>query len=131
MKIQTQFAVVQRGLHEYRLVGSVNDVLAVEDDLAKAVAREIRVRLTPQTQAELPQSHPVNPKAFDAYLQGYYYFERKSDKDTAMGAKYFERATQLDPRYALVWVWLSRARRLWRGAVLGRLLAINERCGGT
>jgi hypothetical protein len=84
MKIQTQFAVVQRGLHEYRLVGSVNDVLAVEDDLAKAVAREIRVRLTPQTQAELPQSHPVNPKAFDAYLQGYYYFERKSDKDTAV-----------------------------------------------
>lgn len=62
MKIQTQFAVVQRGLHEYRLVGSVNDVLAVEDDLAKAVAREIRVRLTPQTQAELHSRTPLTQK---------------------------------------------------------------------
>jgi tetratricopeptide (TPR) repeat protein len=46
----------------------------------------------------------------DAYLQGYYYFERDSDKDAAMAAKYYERATQLDPSYALAWVGLSRAR---------------------
>jgi TolB-like protein/DNA-binding winged helix-turn-helix (wHTH) protein len=86
------------------------DFLNVEDDVAKAVAREIRLRLTSKQQAELAQSHPVNPEAFDAYLQGYYYFERDTDKDTDMAAKYFERATQLDPSYALAWAWLSRAR---------------------
>jgi TolB-like protein/DNA-binding winged helix-turn-helix (wHTH) protein len=77
------------------------DILNVEDDVAKAVTREIRVRLTSQQQAELAQSHPVNPEAFDAYLQGYYHFERDTNKDADMAAKYYERATQLDPSYAL------------------------------
>jgi TolB-like protein/DNA-binding winged helix-turn-helix (wHTH) protein len=95
----------------------LNDFLTVEDDVAKAVVQQIRLRLTSQQQAELAQSHPVNPEAFDAYLQGHYYFERDSDKDTDMAAKYFERATQLDPSYALAWVGLSRARK-WQ-AVTG------------
>jgi TolB-like protein/DNA-binding winged helix-turn-helix (wHTH) protein/TPR repeat protein len=85
------------------------DILNVQDDVAKAVVHEIRVRLTSQQQAELAQSHPVNPEAFDAYLQGHYYFERDTDKDADMAAKYFERATQIDPSYALAWVGLSRA----------------------
>ncbi len=51
------------------------DILNVQDDVAKAVAHEIRLRLTSKQQAELAQSHPVNPEAFDAYLQGHYYFE--------------------------------------------------------
>jgi TolB-like protein/Tfp pilus assembly protein PilF len=86
------------------------DILYVEDEVAQAVAREIRVRLTSQQQAELAQSHPVNPEAFDAYLQGHYHFERDSENDTEMAAKYYERATQLDPSYALTWVGLSRVR---------------------
>jgi TolB-like protein/DNA-binding winged helix-turn-helix (wHTH) protein/Flp pilus assembly protein TadD len=85
------------------------DILDLEDDVAKAVAREVRLHLTPQQQAELSRRHPVNPEAFDAYLQGYYFFQRDTDKDTGMAARYFERATQLDPSYALAWVGLSRA----------------------
>jgi len=92
------------------------DILNVEDDVAKAVAREIRVRLTSKQQAELAQPHPVNPEAFDAYMQGYYHFERDTDKDTDMAAKYYERATQLDPSYALAWVGLSRAHN-WQANV--------------
>jgi TolB-like protein/DNA-binding winged helix-turn-helix (wHTH) protein/cytochrome c-type biogenesis protein CcmH/NrfG len=95
------------------------DILTIEDDVAKAVAQEIRLRLTSQQQAELAQAHRVNPDAFDAYLQGYYYFERNTDKDTEMAGKYYERATQLDPSYALAWVGLSRVRK-WQ-AMQGRI----------
>src|SRR6266436_6663865 len=49
-------------------------------------------------------------------LQGHYYFERDTDKDADMAAKYYERATQLDPSYALAWVGLSRARN-WQANV--------------
>ena len=94
--------------HDYDY--SAKDVLDVEDDVAKAVAREVRLRLTPQQQAELSRPHPINPEAFDAYLHGYYFFQRDTDKDTDMATRYFERATQLDPSYAPAWVWLSRAR---------------------
>jgi tetratricopeptide (TPR) repeat protein len=86
------------------------DILNVEDEVAKAVAHEIRLLVTSKQQAELAESRLVNPEAFDAYLQGYYHFERDTDKDTEMAAKYYERATQLDPSYALAWVGLSRAR---------------------
>jgi len=88
----------------------VKDIFNVEDDVAKAVARQIQLRLTSQQQAELARSRPLNPEAFDAYVHGYSFFERNTDKDTEMAAKYFERATQLDPSYALAWVGLSRAR---------------------
>jgi len=44
----------------------------VEDDVAKAVAREIRVRLTSKTASRVGPVAPVNPEAFDAYMQGYY-----------------------------------------------------------
>jgi tetratricopeptide (TPR) repeat protein len=88
----------------------VKDILNIEDDVAKAVAREIQLRLTSDQQAELSRARPVNPAAFDAYLQGYYFFQRNTNKDTDMAAKYFERATQIDPTYALAWAWLSRVR---------------------
>jgi TolB-like protein/DNA-binding winged helix-turn-helix (wHTH) protein len=86
------------------------DTLNVEYEVANAVAREIRVRLTSQQQEDLARSHPVNPEAFDAYLQGYHFFQGSTDKDADMAAKYFERATQLDPSYPLAWAYLSRAR---------------------
>src|SRR5258705_10316352 len=116
------------------------DILNVQEDVAKAVAREIRLRLSSQQQADVARSRPVNPEAFDAYLQGYYFFQRNTDKDTEMAARYYERATQLDPSYALAWVGLSRVRnwqvniglipakkgqRLAREAV-GRALALNS-----
>jgi TolB-like protein/Flp pilus assembly protein TadD len=100
---------------------SRKDVLNVEDEVAKAVAREIQLRLTSQQQVELSRPQAVNPEAFDAYMQGAYYFERDSAKDTDMAAKYFERATELDPSFALAWVGLSRARK-WQ-AVTGLISA--------
>jgi TolB-like protein/DNA-binding winged helix-turn-helix (wHTH) protein len=101
----------------------VKDILNIEDDVAKALAQEIRVHLTSQQQAVLAQSHPVNPDAFNAYLQAHYFFERNTDRDTDMAAKYYERATQLDPSFALAWAGLSRVRK-WQGAT--RLIPEEE-----
>src|SRR6202790_1134024 len=92
--------------HDYDY--AAKDILSIEDDVARSVAQEIQLRLTSQQQAELAQSHPVNPDAFDAYLQGYHFFQGSTDKDADMAAKYFERATQFDPSYASAWAWLSR-----------------------
>jgi len=89
---------------------SMKDILNIEDDVAKSLAHEIRLRLSPQQHAQLAESHTPSPEAFDAYLHGYYFFERNTKKEADTAAKYFERATQLDPSYALAWVWLSRTR---------------------
>jgi TolB-like protein/DNA-binding winged helix-turn-helix (wHTH) protein len=89
---------------------SMKDILNIEDDVAKALAHEIRLRLTLQQYEQSAESHTPSPEAFDAYLHGYYFFERNTKKEADTAAKYFERATQLDPSYALAWVWLSRTR---------------------
>jgi TolB-like protein/DNA-binding winged helix-turn-helix (wHTH) protein len=93
---------------------SAKDVLVIQDEVAKAVAREVQLRLTSQQQANLTQIRPANPEAFEAYFQGRY-----QGKDPDVAAKYFERATQLDPGFALAWVWLSHAR--YRQADSGRV----------
>jgi tetratricopeptide (TPR) repeat protein len=113
MRLTTQLIQVKDQTHLWSQAYDypVKDILNIEEDVAKAVAREIQIRLTSQEQAKLAQSYPVNPEAFDAYLQGYYFFERNTDKDTDRAAKYYERATQLDPSYALAWAGLSRARK--------------------
>jgi tetratricopeptide (TPR) repeat protein len=98
--------------YDYR----AQDVLTVQEQVVEAVAREIQLGLTAQREAELARTRPVNPEAFDAYLQGYYFFQRNTDKDSDMAARYYERATQLDPSYALAWVGLSRARH-WQAVV--------------
>jgi TolB-like protein/DNA-binding winged helix-turn-helix (wHTH) protein len=75
MRLTTQLIQVKDQTHlwsqDYDYSGK--DTLNIEDDVAKAVAREIQLRLTSKQQTELAQPHPVNPEAFDAYLQGYYY----------------------------------------------------------
>jgi TolB-like protein/DNA-binding winged helix-turn-helix (wHTH) protein len=92
--------------YDYR----AQDILTVQESVATAVAQEIQLRLTAQQEAGSARLQPVNPEAFDAYLRGYHFFQGSTDKDTDMAAKYYERATQLDPSYALAWVGLSRVR---------------------
>jgi TolB-like protein/Tfp pilus assembly protein PilF len=87
------------------------DILNVEDELAEAVAREFGIHSSSLHQAALTQPRSFNEDAFDAYMKGYYFFQRGADeKNTNTAATYFERATRLDPSYALAWVGLSRAR---------------------
>jgi tetratricopeptide (TPR) repeat protein len=86
------------------------DILSLEDDVARAVAREVQIRLTPQQQADLTRLRPVNPQAFEAYLEGHYFYERGGNGDLNRALGYYEQAIKLDSSYAPAWVGLSRAR---------------------
>jgi TolB-like protein/DNA-binding winged helix-turn-helix (wHTH) protein/Flp pilus assembly protein TadD len=86
------------------------DILSLEDDVAKAVVREIQIRLTPQQQADLTRLRPINAEAFDAYMEGRYFLNRDNDGDLNRAVSYYEQAIKLDSNYAPAWVGLSRAR---------------------
>jgi len=62
---------------------SSRDVLALQEELASAIAREINVQLTPAEQSRLASAPSVNPEAYDAYLKGRYFFNRPSDEITS------------------------------------------------
>jgi TolB-like protein/DNA-binding winged helix-turn-helix (wHTH) protein/Flp pilus assembly protein TadD len=88
--------------------GNMEDVLRLQDDVAQAVAAEIRIKLRPEIEGRLTKSLSVNPGAYEAYLKGRYYFYDNSTKAShAAAEKYFEEAIAKDPQYAPAYAGLA------------------------
>jgi len=94
-------AVPERHLWAESYEFDQRDILAVQGEVARDVARQIRVKLTPQEQARLTTSRRVDPEAYEAYLLGRAYFNNIPMWTSWMRAKeYFEKAVAKDPGYA-------------------------------
>jgi TolB-like protein/Flp pilus assembly protein TadD len=93
---------------------SSRDVLALQDELASAIAREIHVQLTPTERSRLTSAPVVSPAAHDAYLKGRYFFSRPSDENLTKAIAQFEEAVKLDPKFAPAYSGLSDAY-VWAG----------------
>lgn len=91
-----------------------SDVLALQDELASAIAAEINVQLTPSEQSRLARAFSVNPEAHDAYLKGRYFFNRPSDENLKKAIALFEEAIKLNSNFAPAYSGLSDAV-LWAG----------------
>jgi TolB-like protein/DNA-binding winged helix-turn-helix (wHTH) protein len=85
----------------------LRDVLALQDEVARDIANEIKIKLTPQEQARLASGRPVDPEAHEAYLRGRYEWNKWTEEDLKKSVEYFERAIQKDPAYAQAWAGLS------------------------
>jgi eukaryotic-like serine/threonine-protein kinase len=81
----------------------LRDILALQDEVANAIADEVKIKLTPQERASLTSSRPVNPEAYEAYLKGRYYWSKRTGEGEQKGLEYFQQATALDPDYALAY----------------------------
>jgi serine/threonine-protein kinase len=93
---------------------SSRDVLALQAELASAIAAEINVRLTPSEQSRLTTTPSVSPEGHDAYLKGRYFFNRPSDENLQKAIAHFEAAVRLSPSFAPAYSGLSDAY-LWAG----------------
>jgi TolB-like protein/DNA-binding winged helix-turn-helix (wHTH) protein/Tfp pilus assembly protein PilF len=85
----------------------MGDVVTIQNDVALAIAEEIKAKLTPGEQAKLRQSPQVTPAAFEHYLKGRYFAYRLTPVDLAQGVLEFKEAVQLDPHYARAWASLA------------------------
>jgi eukaryotic-like serine/threonine-protein kinase len=79
----------------------LRDILDLQSEIARAIANEINVKLTPREQAGLVGSRPVDPEAHELYLRGRYYQEKRTQEGLQRAIVYFERAIEKDPNYAL------------------------------
>jgi len=87
----------------------LRDMLALQSDVARAIAQEIRVKLTPQQKARLASARPTNPEAYQLYLKGRSHLETWTDSGIRVAIDYFERAIQKDPSSALAYAGLAEA----------------------
>lgn len=89
------------------------DVLALQAEVAAAIAGEVRATLTAPERARLARSRSVDPEAYDLYLRGRHFFNRRRQDDPAhMASKsveYLQKAIARDPQFALAHAALAEA----------------------
>ncbi len=90
----------------------LGDVLTLQSEVAREIAREINVALTPQEQARLATTRPVNPRAHELYLKGRFFWNKRTPDGLTKGLEYFQQATVEDPGYALGYAGVADAYSL-------------------
>ena len=92
--------------------GDLSNVLTLQSQVARAVATKIQVRLTPEESATLSANRPVNPQAYEAYLQGRYLWNKRTPTDLKRAIGSYKEALAIDPTYALAYVGLAECYSL-------------------
>jgi len=81
----------------------LRDVLSLQNELTRAIAGEIRLKLAPEEEKRLATARTVNPEAYDAYLKGRFHWQKLTAKELDTAESYFRLALEKDPNYALAY----------------------------
>ena len=88
---------------------SPGDVVILQSEVARAIANAIQVQLTPQEEARLTRVQSVDPQAYESYLRGRYFWNKRTDVAVRKSIDYFQQAIQRDPNYALAYAGMADA----------------------
>lgn len=92
-------------------VRTMTDVIAAQNEIAQAVAQNLKVKLTPSDAALLSKSYTQNAEAYQLYLRGRFHVFRLLPDEIRQGIGYFQQAIDLDPNYALAYAGIADAYR--------------------
>ena len=84
-------------------------ILSLQQELSSAIATQIRLRLAPDRLSALARRQTQNAEAYDFYLRGRNFAEQRTPATTTRAIAYYQRATAIDPNYALAWAGLAHA----------------------
>jgi tetratricopeptide (TPR) repeat protein len=87
----------------------LTDVLTLQGEVARAIANQIRIKLTPEEQTRLARARHVNPQAYEAYLEGSYFGTKVSEDNLNKSIGLLTHAIELDPAYAEGYAGLSHS----------------------
>jgi TolB-like protein/DNA-binding winged helix-turn-helix (wHTH) protein/Tfp pilus assembly protein PilF len=101
--------------------GELRDTLALQSGVASAIADQIRINLTPREQAALKNVKVVNPEAYESYLKGRYFWNKRTADGLKAALAYFKQAIEEDSKYAKAYSGLADTYALlgdWQYAVM-------------
>jgi TolB-like protein/DNA-binding winged helix-turn-helix (wHTH) protein/Flp pilus assembly protein TadD len=87
----------------------LQDVLALQAEVARAIAAEIQIKANIRETRRPVSAGTVNPEAHEAYLKGRYFWNKRSAEGVRKSIEYFEQATRLDPNYAVAYAGLAQS----------------------
>jgi len=101
--------------------GELRDTLALQNQVARAIADQIRINLNSHEQAALKNMRVVNPEAYESYLKGRYFWNKRTADGLKVALAYFNQALDEDPKYAEAYSGLADTYALlgdWQYAVM-------------
>ena len=107
--VQLIEARTDRNLWSKSYQRDLNDILALQSDVSRSIAKEIKVALTPEEKALIARSRPSNPEAYQLYLKGRHFWNTRTEEDLYKAIDLFQKAIELDPEYAMAYVGLADA----------------------
>jgi serine/threonine protein kinase/Tfp pilus assembly protein PilF len=120
LRINTQLVDATSGFPVWseRYDREMSDIFAVQDEIAHKIAEALRIKLTPQEQAQLAAKPTDNLQAYDLYLRGRSYARRRTTRDMEFALQMFDNAVTLDPNFALAWAAIANGcahAQYWSG----------------
>lgn len=86
----------------------LTDIFGVESDIAKSVADALKAKLTGSEQTEMSKRPTENSEAYELYLKGRFFWNKRTGNDLKTAADYFQRAIEVDPKYAAAYAGLAQ-----------------------
>jgi len=114
-------AATDKHLWSQSYEGQLRDTLALQNQVARAIADQIRINLNSQEQAALKNVRVVNPQAYESYLKGRYFWNKRTANGLKVALAYFNQAIDEDPAYAQPYSGLADTYALlgdWQYAVM-------------
>jgi eukaryotic-like serine/threonine-protein kinase len=83
------------------------DIFALQGEIAKEMTTALRMRLTGDDEKRMAKTYTANPEAYQDYLKGLYWWNKRTEEGFTKGIDYFQQAIEKDPAYALAYSGLS------------------------
>src|SRR5213083_1922682 len=87
----------------------LTDIFAVESDIAKTIAETLQAKLTGSEKSSIAKEPTVNPEAYELYLKGRFFWNKRTGDDLKKSIDYFQQAIAADPNYALAYAGVADA----------------------
>jgi TolB-like protein/Flp pilus assembly protein TadD len=83
------------------------DLLAVQEEISREISSKLRIKLSGEERKQLTKRYTENTEAYQLYLKGRYYWNKRTAEDLKKGVDYFRQAIDMDPNYALAYAGLA------------------------
>jgi len=90
-----------------RYTRKLSDIIALPEEIARDTAEKLRLRLSGSEQKQLTKNYATNSEAYRLYLQGRYYWNRRTAEGLQQGSEYFNQVISKDPNYAPAYAGLA------------------------
>ena len=90
----------------------LTDIFAVESEISKAIAETLQAKLTGAEKSSIAKTPTVNPEAYELYLRGKFFAEKRTGADLRKSIEYYDQAIAKDPNYPLAYVGLADSHLL-------------------